>query len=153
MSDNICPGCGTDHSEMDALTGGPDPEVLIEAIDTFRALTTLRIGQVSDGDGDVDPERLIAAMKPVEEIATVIMFLRHSIRQTDTPEDAEEHAAMIGMLRAVEVMTAVSTMGPMLFADQIMAMYDREWTPREKFSARWSDEITRHIPPLNTDTE
>lgn len=151
MSD-VCPGCGGNHEDMEALTGGPDPEVLSQAIDTFRALVTMRIGQITEG-GDVDPERLMAAMHPVEEIATVIMFLRHSIRSTSSPEDAEEHKAMTGMLRAVEVMTAVATMGPMLFADQITAMYHREWTPREKFSARWSDEMALHIPPLMDPTE
>jgi hypothetical protein len=147
----VCPGCGGDHSDLLGLTGGPADGIIRQSADTFRALVTMRIGQVANGEEEVDEASLFAAMEPIREIATVIMFFRHTVRQTEGPEDAEEHEAMIQMLRAVETVTSLATMGPMLLADQVMAMYAREWTPREKFAERWADEAHLFIPNVQND--
>jgi hypothetical protein len=148
---SVCPGCGGDHADLMGLTGGPTAGIIAQSADTFRALVTLRLGHIASGEEDVDDERLFAAMEPIREIATVIMFLRHTIKQTEHPDDSEEHESMIQMLRAVETVTSMATMGPMLFADLMAASYAREWTPREKFAERWAGEAGMFIPPVQTD--
>jgi hypothetical protein len=150
MSD-VCEGCGQVHTqeEFDSLTGGPSEQVMQAAVDTFRALTTLRVGQVSQSESDVDMPSLHAATEPIQSIATVIMFLRHSIKRATAEGDHADADEMASMLFAVEVVTAVATMGPMLLADHIMHGYEREFTPQHKFAERWANEIDHNVPPFD----
>lgn len=146
-----CEHCGGDHTQddLDGLTGGPSEQVMATAVDTFRAMTTLRVGQISDQSEDIDHDALMAATTPIQNIATVIMFLRHSIRTAEKENDPEFREEMANMLFSVEVVTAVATMGTMLFADHLMHDYEREFTPQAKFAERWSREMPQHIPPFN----
>jgi hypothetical protein len=146
-----CEGCGGEHTqeEFDSLTGGPSEHVMRTAVDTFRALTTLRVGQITEQDEDVDGERLMAATAPIQNIATVIMFLRHSVKSGQKDGDLAFAEEMAEMLFAVEVVTAVATMGTMLFADHLMHDYEREFTPQSRFAERWSREMPQHIPPYS----
>lgn len=134
--------CGHDHSD---LMGGPSPAVIQAGIETFRAMVTLRMDQISSGSEEVDGDALMASVDHMGGIATAIMFFRHAVNDSegDDPQMVEE---MREMLFAIEVAAAVATLGPMLLADHIAQMFAREWTPQDKFAERWANEVTEHIP-------
>jgi len=148
-----CPECGTDHDEeMDRLAGGPGETVVMDAVDTFRAMVTIRVNQLADEVEDVDPARIIAATKPLQDIASVIMFFRGAV--ADAEEDGlseKDREGLAGMLHAVETVTALATLGPMVYGESVCKGFQREWTPQEKWGERWQNEAALHLPRYQHD--
>ena len=122
---------------------GPSLAVIEASINTFRAMATMRISQVAERAPEPRISDILAAADSIGAIGSVIAFLRKVVDEEASNEDAEQ---MREMLFAVEVATAMATMGPVLLSDQVMRMFAREWTPQEKFADRWQQEIAEHIP-------